>query len=406
MANFRRSITRRAFMLRSSSGVIAAASLSGCGTKTLRLPADELPYASFTSPARALEAPAELMRHALVNHQKELGVPSVSAAVAHKGDVLWAAASGFSDVERIIPASLNTRYRIGSTSKAVTATLTARMMEAGIVCLDEPIQTYMPNVIDRWRHLTLRQLHSHTAGIPGYGNNGDLWGKWLSWRRQKHYEDVVHALEQFDDAELLYTPGEGFYYSSFDVVLASAVLQSAARRPFLELLDEYVTKPLGLGAISADYVERDVPERAQFYDLRKDGLSRSRWVDLSSRWASGGLVSTSSDLVRLGCSYFDEEFLSAETREIWWTPQKLKNGEVNEQFYGIGWRSQRAHSKAFGEEVWLVHHGGISVGAMSWLVVYPEYELSVAVNMNAQVPDFADFANILPTIAKAFVNAL
>jgi len=404
--NIKQQMDRRRFILAGSSGLFAAAALNGCSAETYELPATHLPYQGFVSPDFVLGEAPEVAQRAMTAHRKSLGAPSFSAAVAHRGDILWAGASGFANVEREIPARLDTRYRIGSTSKAVTATLTARMREAGLIDLDEPIQTYMPDVAEHWRRLTLRQLHSHTAGIPGYENNSDLWGKWLSWRRQKHYSDVVHALEQFDDAALLYPPGEGFYYSSFDVVLASAVLQSAAQRPFLELLEIYVTQPLGVYMISADYAEKEVPHRAQFYDLQKDGVRRARSVDLSSRWASGGLVSTSSDLAKLGCAYFDPAFLSPITRQEWWTPQRLKNGDVNEQFYALGWRSQRANSKTFGREVWLVHHGGISVGAMSWLVVYPEYELSVAINMNTQARDFAEFSAVLPKIAKGFVDRL
>lgn len=354
-------------------------------------------------PARFERAAADA-RALMATHRAAIGAPALSGAVGVGGTLLWSEAIGLADVAAATPARRETRYRIGSTSKAVTATLSGKLVEEGVVAWDEPIATYKSDLPEAWRALTLRQLHSHTAGIPGYENNRDWVGLWRSWRRDKHYDDVADALTEFDESPLIYAPGTDFHYSSFDVVLASAVLQAAARQPFLELLHARVLGPLNMDATEGD--SETAANRATFYDRAGNGqVRRSRFVDLSGRYASGGLIATSSDLVRLGSSYLTHALLSAETVAEMWTPQRLADGSVNEQSYALGWRSRREGQETFGRDVWRVHHGGVSTGAMSALVVYPDLGVTVAMNANTEAESYAVFAAPVDGLAKLFADA-
>jgi len=392
------SLSRRAVL----AGAPLAASVAACAP-TLTLPAAPPATPPAFVPARFERAGANA-RALLATHRAAIGAPSLSAAVGVGGTLLWSEAVGFADVAAETPASRDTRYRIGSTSKAVTATLTGKLVQEGVVAWDEPIATYKSDLPEKWRALTLRQLHSHTAGIPGYENNRDWIGLWTSWRRNKHYDDVSDALSEFDEAPLIYTPGAGFHYSSFDVVLASAVVQAAARQPFLELLHTRVLAPLNMNATAGD--SETAAQRATFYDRAGAGqVRRSRLVDLSGRYASGGLIATSSDLVRLGASYLTHALLSADTVATMWTPQRLADGTVNEQSYALGWRSRREGQDTFGREVWRVHHGGVSMGAMSALVVYPDFGVTVAMNTNTEAESYAAFAAPVDALAKLFADA-
>jgi CubicO group peptidase (beta-lactamase class C family) len=104
----------------------------------------------------------------------------------------------------------------------------------------------------------------------------------------------------------------------------------------------------------------------------------------------------------------DPEFIDPETRKVMWTPQVLTSGEVNEQRYAHGWRFY-----ADGVHPWdptrvlpYAHHGGVSKGAMSWLVVYPDYDLSVAVNINTRATTFSEFSEIEDRITALFVDRI
>lgn len=357
------------------------------------------------------QATAEQAMAALKQSQKQGQFPALTAAVAWRGQLLWAGAAGYADLESQKPASINSQFRIGSTSKAVTATALARAVAAGAIDLDAPISRYktdLPNPL--WQDLTLRQLMSHTAGFPGYDGNTDWIGAVQTLLKQAEFHDVHDALDLFDESKLLYPAGSNFHYSSFDVNLASAVLQSAVKTPFLQYLASQVSQPLGLASLSA--AEQHYPEQVSFYQTYDGYAKLHRDVNLSQKWAGGGLAATSADLALLGSAWFNPDFIPAAVQQQFWAPQKLNNGEVNEQFYALGWRNfSQSHlfcdkDNMLSRTVNFVHHGGVSSGAQSWLVIYPELQLVVAMNTNTVKENYCDFAKHAAVITRPFLQQI
>lgn len=343
---------------------------------------------------RAAEAQALLEAHLA-----QIGVPAISAAVAVAGETVWSGAAGHADLEAGMPATPDTLFRIGSTSKAVTATLFARMTDAGLVDPDAPVSAYLDDLPNEdWADLTLRQLASHTAGIVGYEENRDLGGLWESMRLQRHYADTADTLDLFDGAALLFEPGTDFHYSSYDIQLLAAVLQAAGGAPYPELVARWVREPLG---IATPVPDAEAAGRAEFYHADDGRIQRWRPVDLSSKLAGGGFMGRPEDLARLGAAWLDPAFISPQTREAFWTPQTLADGAVNEQGYALGWRRNEGIRGA-GETLVYVHHGGVSKGAMSWLVVIPEKDMAISMTINSLVWPFSDWSRPWADLVRIF----
>lgn len=346
-------------------------------------------------------------------HRSSIGAAGISAAVLVGNEVVWAATSGWGDIETDTPLNPATRFRIGSTSKALTATGLARLVEIGMLSLDTPLSDLweeLPN--EKWAAITPRQLASHMAGLPHYGSNGDITGLLHSMKLQKHYDSVHDAITLFDDSGLLFPPGTSFAYSSYGTVLNSAAMSIAAGKPFLELMSELVFEPTGMdGVIVAPADSDSIPDMATPYHRngRLDDKLRLRpWadVDLSHRLAGGGFAATSTDLVKIGRSYFavtNPNAIPEQIREEFWTPQRLSSGEVNEQNYALGWRVREAEFLP-GITLRHVNHGGVSRGGQSWLMLLPEVEIAVAININGRTDDFSDFASFYVEIVEAFLT--
>ena len=338
----------------------------------------------------------------LTNARAELHAPSLSVAIARNGQLLWSAAIGWQNIERTIAATTKTRYRVGSTSKTITATALARLVDKSQMDLDQPIQAYAPNILSKWSSLTPRQLMSHTAGIVGYNENSDIQGIYQTLRLQKHYSNVADTLVTIDDSDLMFPPGDKFSYSSFDVNLMSVIMQEATGIPFLELVAKEVTGPLSLqDTYGDDPAKRDHFE-ATFYELISGEVKPWRDVNLSVKMAGGGFISRPTDLVLLASSWLDTEFISGKTRETFWMPQPLNNGQVNEQNYALGWRSD--DTEINGAVHRRVHHGGVAKGAMNWLVLYPESGLAVNMSINTVVDSFSEFATFEKRLTELFIN--
>ena len=286
---------------------------------------DEAPYAEGVVDPDYRVA-AERAKAILNEHRALIHAPALSAAIAIDGEVVWSAASGWADIRAGKAATPSTLFRIGSTSKAVTGTLFARMVDAGLVEVDAPISDYIKDLPNEdWRTITPRQLASHTAGIPGYAENRDYVGLYRALALREQHSDVEEGLSYFDGSQLIFQPGADFEYSSFDTVLLSVVLQEAGGAPFQQLMQDWVTNPLG---IKTPLPDDAVDARAQSY-LRNDDKVRPWWkVNLSHKLAGGGFMATPSDLAVLGSAWLDDGFITAETRELFWTPQRIEDGSV------------------------------------------------------------------------------
>ncbi|BDX08347.1 serine hydrolase domain-containing protein [Planctobacterium marinum] len=349
----------------------------------------------------------------LTEHQKNMYAPGISAAIAIDGELVWTGTAGWADIAAQEPMSSATQFRIGSTSKALTSTLLARLVQEKQLLLDTPLSEYKLSELNpNWKDITARQLSSHMSGLPHYKDNTEFSGLYRSIALNSSYPDVNDAVSLFDESELLFSPGEDFSYSSYGSVLLSALIQEAGQISYQSLMNKLVLQPLEMQATLPTAAQVDFENNAEhlatFYWREHDNATRVRpWrdVDLSHRLAGGGFISTPSDLVKLGNGFIDEDFINEAIRAQFWTPQQLNNGEVNEQHYAIGWRVHQTKLSDEIGDVLVANHGGVSRGSQSWLMVIPEYNAVIALNTNCKTTQFWDFAKVSKPIASLFLLA-
>ncbi|MCW8125368.1 serine hydrolase domain-containing protein [Microbulbifer halophilus] len=354
---------------------------------------------------------ASLSLRAIEKHRQKIASPAIGAAVAQCGKVVWAGAAGWENVESKTPATPATRFRIGSTSKALTATALARLVQSGRMQLDTPISEYLqPLPNPAWEKLTPRQLASHMAGMPEYKENRDWDGLYHTLALRKHYDNMVDALEVFDETPLVNKPGTEFHYSTFDTVLLGATIGAVEQQSYLQVLRKQVFEPAGMSATIVAPVGGDSRNRiaTPYRSNRQPGdahrLRPWRDVDLSHRLPGGGFVSTPTELVQFGSLYFDDDYLAPEVRAQFWTPQKTASGDINPQKYALGWRIAQLEVPGVGA-VPNANHGGVSRGGQSWLMLMPDYKMAIAVNINRKTGVFWDFGRISERIAAEFIRA-
>jgi serine beta-lactamase-like protein LACTB, mitochondrial len=297
-------------------------------------------------------------------------IPGMSAAVAVRGRVVWSEGFGLADVERRVPATAETRYRVGSVSKLLTAAALARLVQAGRVDLDAPVQRYAPSFPVKPRPVTLRQLAGHQSGIRHYRIPGDPVG-------ERTFATLAEGLAIFANDTLLFAPGTRYAYSSYGYNLLGVAIEGASGRPFLDAVRELVTRPLALWSVVADHRDSVVRDRTAFYDYGRDQrVVNARWDDASYKWPSGGYLATAADLASFGSAFLAPGFLDERTLQLVFTPQRLASGEAT--VVGLGWRIGRDSA---GRTIY--HHGGTSSpGGRAMLVVYPAEQVVVAMLAN------------------------
>ena len=313
--------------------------------------------------------------------------PGAQIAVSRGGRIVWSQSFGCADVELDAPVRTDTRFRIGSVSKPLTAAALGWLVQDGRLDLDAPVQKYVPDFPKKAWPITTRQLAGHLAGIRHY--EGD------EFAIRDPYPTVRAGLAIFENDALLFEPGTKFQYSSYGWNLISAVLEGASGETFLDLMQRTVLDPAGMTHTAADRPAPIIPGRARFYTRsEKTGrVENAPYVDNSYKWAGGGFLSTAEDLVTFANALLDGRLLRPETVQLLWTSMKTTDGKDTD--YGIGWTVDR---DAKGRR--RVRHSGGAMGGTANLVIYPDLRLAVALLVNSD----ESFTGRAPAIAEVFAD--
>ena len=216
-------------------------------------------------------------------------------------------------------------FRVASVTKNVTAVVVVGLAWKGRLALDEPLSEQLaPELFDRWRALdalprtTVRQLLTHTAGVPNYFGAESFMARVREepGRAWRPVELVDHAAAHGTPP---FPPGQGFAYSDTGYVIAAILAEQATGRQLHEIYRELVFEPL---AMDETWLEGHEPARnpepAHHYSDELDWTTINPTID----WAGGGLVTTGPDLSRFvrglwSGQIIESDALSELTR---WTP--------------------------------------------------------------------------------------
>jgi serine beta-lactamase-like protein LACTB len=203
----------------------------------------------------------------------------------------------------------------------------------------------------------------------------------------RSFPTVSEALSIFLNDELLHHPGTTWLYTTHGYTLLSAILErvSGEKKNFSELLKDLVVQQLGLLNTKLEYPHEIVANRSRYYCRRtiKEGLRNVAYVDLSYKWAGGGMISNVNDLLifantLLQCrqtksanTQSTNQLLKAETIRELWSPVTATNKKGIS--YGLGWMIAKEKSSSVNESSIPEHifHTGGAVGATSTLLMIP-----------------------------------
>ncbi|MEQ9439372.1 MAG: serine hydrolase domain-containing protein [Cyclobacteriaceae bacterium] len=327
--------------------------------------------------AQKVDTQLSVAREMAQTFVKAQQIPGFCISVYQDGRMVWSEGLGYADLELEVPTdAAKTRFRIGSVSKSFTSVALAQLYEAGKLDLDVPIQTYVPSFPKKKYDITLRQLGGHLAGIRHYQGE-----EFLSTRR---YATVEEGLAIFAEDTLLFKPGTNYAYSSYGWNLISAAIEQAAEEDFLSYMENKVFKAMHMDNTVSDYPEKIIAHRTSFYVLVNDTIYNAPYVDNSYKWAGGGFLSTTEDLITFGKTMMQPGFLKEETLSTLFDTQKISDGNPTD--YGIGWFDRKDESG----RRWTGHSGG-SVGGTTMFMFNREANIIVAMAANRSDVEYDDF---------------
>lgn len=340
------------------------------------------------------------VRGRLVAFQKQHNIPGISVAVGRDGELLWSEALGVTELGKDDPVTLDSRFPLGSTTKALVSAALGKLYEEGKLDLDVAVQTYVPYFPEKAHSISVRQLAGHLSGLRNYDMSA---GEYDNRRR---FESVKEAVSVFADSPLQSKPGTEYAYSAYNFVLLSAAIEGASGKGFLEYMQTAILDPLGLESTRPNRTPEPMPGLVVSHGRGLfNRLMRAPATDVSNKWAAGGYVSTPTDMVRFGNRLLKGDFIKPKTLAMLTKPQTLADNRPSPEGYAMGWRSGLTQLPGSGREVRIHHHGGMANGSMSFLVLLPDQGLVVSIQCNLLFRPFTDFAQEGLAVADAFFVA-
>ena len=281
-----------------------------------------------------------------------------AVSIRRNGQTLFERAHGLADRERHIPNAIDTKFRIGSVSKAFTTVAILQLAEAHRLSLDDTVGQHMPwypnaSVASK---VTIEDLLLHMGGT------GDIFGPVYEARRLElnSLEDYV---EIYGARAPEFDPGTRVEYSNYGFVLLGLVVTAASGQGYYDYVREHIFEPAGMRRTESPPEREPVEGRSHGYMWTPEGTLIDNDDTLPPRATSaGGGLTTVGDLQRFGKALLDGVLLSRESYEL------LTGGRVNAK----GERREGALPLAEFRGHRLFGHGGAAPGMSASLSVLPD----------------------------------
>jgi CubicO group peptidase (beta-lactamase class C family) len=287
----------------------------------------------------------------------------------------------------------NTLFKIASNSKAMTASVLARLVDAGKLRWEDPVIKYLPSfrMYDPWvtRNMQVKDLLVHNSGLPEGGGDLMLWPEPNRFTRA----DIIAGLAHIKPA---YSFRSGYAYDNLLYVVAGEVAAAAGGASYEELVQRELFQPLGLsrcrvGAWRPDQVG-DVAQPHSRVDgrnvvVKADGAS----VDPLVMAAAGGIRCSLDDMLVWAKNWLapdavQQAWLSAEQRQAAWVPRTPMPISARRRAwdgtrlyaYGYGWRIADV------DGAYTVSHTGTLSGMYSVMTLLPDRRSGFVVLINGE----------------------
>jgi len=341
-------------------------------------------------------------------------LPGIAVGVVVDGEVVLRQTRGELRAGQGAPVDADTLFKIASNSKAMTAAVLARQVDAGLLRWDDPVVRHLPDfrMADDWvtREIQVRDLLIHNSGLgPGAG---DLM-LWPSPNRFTRAE-VIHGLRHLRPR---WSFRSRYAYDNTLYIVAGEVAAAVAGVPFDVLVRREVFEPLGMTRCQAGSWSRDAVGNVAQPHARIDGGNVVVRADEATipdepMMAAGGLRCSLDDMLRWAQVWLDtgaadpqRAWLSQAQREAAWTAHmpmplgaRMRAWDRSHfSAYGYGWRLTDVDgtSKA--------SHTGTLKGMYSALTLLPERGVGIVVLINGDADEARTV--LMQALVKQFTGA-
>ncbi len=323
-------------------------------------------------------------------------LPGIAVGVIEDGKVAFARGYGETLVGSGDPVTSKTLFKIASNSKAMTASVLARLVQQGKLGWDDPVVEHLPAFAmhDPWvtANMTVRDLLVHNSGLPEGGGDLMLWPEPNKFTR----DDIIHGMQFIKPA---YGFRAGYAYDNLLYVVAGQVAAAAGGASYEELVRRELFQPLGLtGCRVGEFRVADAGSVAQPHMRKGDGNIAMRQdvevVPMITSAPAGGIRCSLDDML-----VWAGNWLQPTSAQLQWLGEKQRNEIWKARTpMPISQRRQRwddthYYAYAFGFRLadvdgqWTVSHTGTLGGMYSLMMLFPDRKSGFVFMINGDGDD-------------------
>jgi CubicO group peptidase (beta-lactamase class C family) len=303
---------------------------------------------------------------------------SGAVLLARDGQPIVSRGYGMANLEHSVPNTPQTVFRVGSVTKQFTGMAVVLLQERGKLSVNDAICKYLTDCPAAWQPITIKNLLTHTAGIPNYTEFPDFV------KTAAVDTTAAELTSRFRDKPLQFALGEKHAYSNSGYFLLGTIIERVSGKAYADFLQENIFAPLGMKDTGYDNPVRIINHRAAGYARTTDGFINAAPISMSTAYAAGALYSTVVDLLLWDQALYTEKLVSRKSLDEAFTPFKSN--------YGYGWSIGKRYDRQ------VIAHGGGIFGFSAYIARYPADRVTVVVLSNVEGAPSGEIANSLSAI--------
>ncbi len=339
-----------------------------------------------------------------VNEQMEYyNLPGLSMGIVYDQELIWAKGFGYANVEKQIPMTPKTIFRIASITKLFTSTAIMQLRDAGKLSLNDPIRKYLPwfkikNRFPDEPEITIWHILTHTSGLPREA-------AFPYWTDRK-FPSLEQIKEKLPQQETIFPPETKWEYSNLAMALLGAIVEAASGEKYEIYIKKHILDPLNMRYTNVIFPKEQKDLLATGYGIRLPDGTRQimALTDTKGLIPAANITSNIIDLAKFISAQFaesnqikKEQILKASTlrqmHRVQWLNPSWSSG------WGLGFGIRHYGNRT------LIGHGGWVGGYRSQIYFDKKSKVGVVVFSNGEDGSPAKFALkifdiVVPAIEK------
>jgi D-alanyl-D-alanine carboxypeptidase len=333
------------------------------------------------------------------------GAPG-AVALVRQGDQIHTFAAGLADLKQHRRMRARLRFRMGSLSKPVVATLVLKLVAERRLRLTDTISRWLPGLVPDGGRITVRELLQHRSGLANYISSPELFPSYLTGQRPLSYVWMPRQLVGLaTELPLDFPPGTSYEYSNTNYIVLGLIVERVTDIGLERYAERTIFRPLGMrstsfavGLVPGPHAHGYLPLGPPFPAVG-GGLADAEPLNGSWAWAAGSLVSTAADLERFFQGLFSGRVIPHRLVALMQAGRPIgSDPSPNVHLYGLGLEETRYGSRC--GTAW--GHTGDVPGYMAGVRASRDARKLVVVLINRDLPSEALLAQLNATLPALY----